>query len=270
MSNSKLNELKNYIKDLENVAVAFSGGVDSTLLARVATDTLKEKAIAITISGPQHSSVEIKEAKEFASSIGINHIVIEMKSIENEELIYNPENRCYICKKDVFSKIKEEAKKHGISNVLDGTNIDDLGDYRPGLKALAELNIISPLKEVGLNKEDIRKISKELDLPTWDKPAFACLITRIPYGEKLTNEKLRMIEAAENYIHSLGFNQYRVRNHEKTARIEVIKEDLPKFFNVEFMKEVSDKLKEIGFKYVSLDLEGYKMGKMNLGVEDIE
>jgi len=266
----KLKKLKKYIRELDNLAVAFSGGVDSTLLAKVAADELGQDTIAITISGPQHSKSEIEEAKEFAKELGINHEVIEIEKIENEDLIYNPEDRCYICKKDVFSIIKERAKKKGITNIIDGTNVDDLGDYRPGLKAIKELDVISPLKEVGLTKSDIREISKELNLPTWNKPAFACLITRIPYGEKLTNEKLRLVEQAEEYIKSLGFNQYRVRYHNGIARIEVLKEDLPKFFDVNMMKKVSDKLKNIGFKYVTLDMEGYKMGKMNDGVDRSE
>ncbi|MBS4538067.1 ATP-dependent sacrificial sulfur transferase LarE [Clostridium sp. D2Q-11] len=266
MASLKLQKLKEYIRNIGNVAVAFSGGVDSTLLAKVASDVLGDKAIAITISAPMHSKTEIEEAKEYAKKIGIKHEVIIIDDIEDESLKFNPENRCYICKMNVFTTIKEVAQKHGINNVLDGTNLDDLGDYRPGLKAIEELNVISPLKEVGLTKKDIREISKELELPTWDKPAFACLITRLPYGEELTNEKLRMIERAENYLHSIGFRQYRVRYHGEVARIEVLPEDMKKFFNVEFMAKVSEKIREFGFKYVALDLEGYRMGKMNDGI----
>lgn len=267
MTNLKLQKLQDYIRKLGNGAVAFSGGVDSTLLAKVAADVLGDKAIAITISAPMHSKTEIEEAKEYAKELGIKHEVVVIENIEDERLRFNPENRCYICKNNVFTTIKDVAQKHGITNVMDGTNIDDLGDYRPGLKAIEELEVLSPLKEVGLNKEDIREISKELNLPTWDKPAFACLITRLPYGEELTNEKLRMIEKAENYIHSLGFKQYRVRYHKDVARIEVLPEELKRFFNVDFMEEVSERIKEFGFKYVALDLEGYRMGKMNDGIK---
>lgn len=266
MISLKLRKLKNYIKNLGTAAVAFSGGVDSTLVARVASDVLADKAVAITISAPMHSKTEIEESKEYAKKIGIKHEVIIIDDIKDEKLRFNPEDRCYICKKNVFTTIKEVAEKYDITNVLDGSNVDDLGDYRPGLKALDELNVISPLKELGLTKKDIRDISKELELPTWDKPAFACLITRLPYGEELTDEKLRMIEKAENYIHSLGFSQYRVRYHGEVARIEVLPNDIEKFFDVEFMAKVSEKIKEIGFRYVTLDLEGYRMGKMNDGI----
>jgi len=255
--------LKENIKKLGSIAVAFSGGVDSTLLAKVCNDVLGKGAIAITIVGPMHSKKEIEEANELAREIGIKHIKIELDKEATKDFKNNPEDRCYFCKHKVFSTIINEAKKHGIKYIADGSNVDDLDDYRPGLKAIEELDVKSPLKESGLTKEDIRKISKDLKLQTWDKPAFSCLLTRLPHGEEITEEKLRMIEKCENYISSLGFNQYRVRYHGEIARIEVAPEERDKFFDTKILDDISKEFKKIGFKYVTMDLEGYRMGKMN-------
>ncbi|QEK13367.1 ATP-dependent sacrificial sulfur transferase LarE [Crassaminicella thermophila] len=263
----KYTNLKNIIKNFKKVAIAFSGGVDSTFLAKVCKDTLDENAIAITIHAAIHSNREIEEAKALAKKIGIKHILLEKDVLELNAFKQNPNNRCYLCKKEIFTQIKEIAKNNGIDYVLDGSNLDDLGDYRPGLKALEELDIKSPLKEAKLKKEEIRILSKQLNLPTWQKPAFACLATRFPYGEMITKEKLKKVEQAENYLMDLGFKQFRVRYHENMARIEVDPEERVKFFDISFMDQVSEKFKSFGFKYVSLDLQGYKMGSMNATIK---
>ena len=211
-----------------------------------------------------HSKREIEEAIEYAKTFNTNHIVVDIDNFDVKEFIENGPKRCYYCKKVVFSKVKEIAKENNIKYVVDGTNLDDLGDYRPGLKAIEELNVVSPLKECGFTKNDIRALSKEMNLNTFNKPAFACLATRIPCGTKITNEKLRMIEKSEEYLVELGFNQFRVRLHEDIARIEVGKEEIHKFFSNDLLDKTNNKLKEFGFKYVTLDMGGYKMGSTNL------
>lgn len=259
----KLEKLKSRLRELESVAVAYSGGVDSNFLLKVATETLGDKAIAITIHAMMHSSREIEEAKEYAKSFNANHIVLNIDNLDVEDFIKNTPQRCYHCKTAVFTKIKEIAKENNIKYVVDGTNMDDLGDYRPGLKALEELNIVSPLKECGLTKEDIRSLSKEMNLETYKKPAFACLATRVPYGTEITNDILRTIEKSEAFLQDMGFSQFRVRVHDNIARIEVDKSEINKFFTENLLEKTTNKLKEIGFEYVTLDMNGYKMGSMN-------
>lgn len=262
-ASKKLNNLIYKLKDMDSVLIAFSGGVDSTFLLKLAHDILGEKCIAVTIHTMMHSNREIKEAMEFTKSLGIRHIVLEIDKLEINEVIENVERRCYYCKKYIFENIKKVAKNYNINYILDGTNLDDLKDYRPGLKALEELNIKSPLKDCLLTKDDIRILSKNLKIPTYNKPAFACLATRIPYGEKITNEKLRMVEKGEEYLQDLGFKQFRVRLHKNLARIEVQESEIDKFFNKNLLKSTYNKFKEIGFEYVTLDLLGYRMGNMN-------
>ncbi|WP_455537916.1 ATP-dependent sacrificial sulfur transferase LarE [Terrisporobacter sp.] len=259
----KLNNLKKELKKMGKVAIAYSGGVDSNFLLKVAKDTLGENVVAITINAMMHSSREIKESNNYAKEYGVKQIVYKVDNFNLEEFIDNGPLRCYYCKKFVFTKIKEIASEHNIKYILDGTNLSDLDDYRPGLKALEELNIISPLKDVKLTKDEIRILSKELSINTYNKSAFACLATRIPRDHKITEEKLRMIEEAEDFLQDLGFNQYRVRLHEDLARIEVDKDQINKFYNDEIIEKINLKFKEIGFKYTTLDLNGYKMGSMN-------
>ena len=261
--NDKLNILINDLKQMKKVAIAYSGGADSNFLLKVAKDTLGDNVIAITISAMMHSSREIEEAVAYAKEYGVNHILCNIENLDLPDFIENGPLRCYHCKKFVFSKIKEIASEHNIKYILDGTNLSDLDDYRPGLKALEELNIVSPLKNAKLTKEEIRILSKELNVSTYKKPSFSCLATRIPLGDNITKEKLRMIEERENFLQDNNFTQYRVRVHDNIARIEVDKKEICKFYNDEMINKVNLKFKEIGFKYVTLDLNGYKMGSMN-------
>jgi pyridinium-3,5-biscarboxylic acid mononucleotide sulfurtransferase len=260
--NEKYKKLTEKIQSFEKAAVAFSGGVDSSLLAKVCFDILGENAIAITLVSPMNPKSEIEDAKTIAESIGISHVLIEDDIIEGK-VAENPVDRCYHCKKIEFASIREKAAELGFSIVLDGSNHDDLSDYRPGIKALSELSICSPLRDAQLTKKEIRELSKELGLKTWDKPALACLASRVPYGEPITKEVLSRIEKAEDYLRSLGFRQFRVRSHGTIARIEVSPEERVKMFDASVMDSVSRSLKSFGYIFVALELEGYKTGNMN-------
>lgn len=257
----KFEKLKEILKDLESLAVAFSGGVDSTFLLKVAYMVLQDKVIGITVNSAIHPRWEVESAKELAKLIGVRHIVLDVDIFREDKIISNPPERCYYCKLDVFSLIKETAKHYGIDNIADGSNADDVGDYRPGMRALKELGILSPLMEAGLRKAEIRELSKELGLPTWNKPALACLATRIPYNTRITKEVLSMIEEGENFLRSLGFTQVRLRHLDNLAKIEVLPEDMPKL--LELKDTIIEKLKAIGYTYITLDLEGYNTGSMN-------
>lgn len=259
--NAKYNDLKEYIKSLKSVAVAFSGGVDSTFLLKAAHDVLGDKCVAITARSCTFPERELNEAKAFCEREGIKHIVIESEELGIEGFAQNPKNRCYLCKTELFTKMRGAANALGIENIAEGSNVDDNGDYRPGLAAVAEQNIKSPLRHARLNKNEIRELSKELGLKTWDKQSFACLSSRFVYGETITEEKLGMVDKAEQLLLDLGFTQVRVRIHDKLARIEIKPEEFPKM--LEASKQVYDYLKSLGFTYVSLDLGGYRTGSMN-------
>ena len=260
----KLEKLKELLKELEPVTVAFSGGVDSTFLLRVAADTLGKKVCAITVESPYIAKWEIEEADELSQIMGVDHIHLAFEIPES--IRNNPEDRCFLCKTAVFSAIVEETIKRGFKTVVDGSNADDLLDYRPGMKALKNLGIESPLLNVGMTKDEIRFLSKEMGLPTWDKPPYACLLTRIPYNTLVDEDSLRMIEGAEKFIMDMGIKGIRVRKHGTIARIEVSKEEMPKMLDLEIMDKISKTLKNIGFEFVTMDLSGYKMGSFNTGL----
>lgn len=263
MGEDKLSILKKNLRNLESVAIAYSGGVDSTFLLKVACEVLGDKVIAITAKSSTYPERELMEAKKFAEEIGVKHIIIVSEELDIEGFSKNPTNRCYYCKKELFTKIQNIAKENKVKYVVDGSNMDDTGDYRPGMIAAKELGVISPLKLSNMTKDDIRNFSKQYGLKTWNKPSFACLSSRVPYGSNITIGKLKMIENAEQFLLDLGFRQVRVRHHGEIARIEVSPEEREAFFNLNTMDKVSERLKEIGFKYVTLDLFGYRTGSMN-------
>jgi len=246
----------------QHVAVAFSGGVDSSLLCRAARDALGDASLAITVAGPMMPSTDIVSAKQIAVLTGIRHLVIEDKGVD-ESVAANPANRCYHCKRIEFARIVALAREHGAQTVLDGSNRDDESDYRPGMQALAELGIVSPFRAVGMGKAEIRELARELGLPTWNKPAAACLGSRIAYGERITLKKLRAVDRAEQILREHGFMQCRVRHHGDIARIEVAPDERRGFFDTPRLDTLSQQIKALGFKYVCLELEGYRMGSLN-------
>jgi pyridinium-3,5-biscarboxylic acid mononucleotide sulfurtransferase len=259
----KLENLKESIRRMGSLAVAYSGGVDSTFLLKVAHDVLDANVIAVTARSSTYPEREFREATDFAQKIGVRHTVIVSEELDIEGFSDNPVDRCYFCKRELFTKILDVAKQNGLKYVADGSNIDDLGDYRPGMKAVMELGIVCPLKDAGMGKNDIRILSRQMDLPTWDKPAFACLSSRFPYGQMITREKLDVIDKMEQFLMDSGFRQVRVRHHGDIARIEVSAEERRKFFDTDLMDRIHEKFRQFGFAYVALDLKGYRTGSMN-------
>ena len=259
----KYENLKAYLQELDSVAVAFSSGVDSTFLLKTAHDVLGDKAIAITASSNLFPRRELKESSAFCKAENIRQVIFNVDELAIEGFRDNPKNRCYLCKHTLFTKIKEIAAKNKLDFVAEGSNMDDNGDYRPGLQAIVELDIKSPLRHVELYKQEIRELSKELRLPTWDKASFACLASRFVYGETITEEKLNMVDRAEDLLRSKGFKQFRVRIHDMIARIEILPSEFEKIMQSSIRQDIVQKFKEYGFKYVSLDLQGYRIGSMN-------
>ena len=255
--------LEEILKDLGSAAVAFSAGVDSTFLLKVAHDTLGENAVAVTTKISSFLDRDLDEAIDFCEAEGIVHIIEEVDELSIEGFSDNPPDRCYLCKHALFTAMIHAAEEIGIDNIIDGSNMDDEGDYRPGLAALKELGVRSPLKEAGLYKSDIRALSEELGLPTWNKPSFACLSTRFPYGEKITEEKLRMVDKAEQKLIDMGFDQVRVRVHGDIARIEIEPDRFGKIIQPDTAAQLNTFMQELGFRYVTLDLGGYVTGSMN-------
>ncbi len=259
----KLSKLEEYLKGLGSLAVGFSGGVDSSFLLVVAHEVLGDRVIAVTNADASVPERELKEAKAFCEARGIRQVICAVNPMSEEEYRHNGPDRCYFCKHGIFSEVKRVAEENGISYAAEGSNMDDLGDYRPGLRAVEELSVKSPLREAGLTKAEIREISKAMGLPTWSKPAYACLASRFVYGEEITEEKLHMIDLAESFLIEQGFLEERVRMHGNLARIEVPAKDISRLAADEMREKIYLKFKEIGFFFVTLDLHGYQTGSMN-------
>lgn len=257
----KYQQLGDLIEGFQSVLVAFSGGVDSTLLLRVAHDRLGVRAVAATGLSQSYAPEEMREAKSIADHIGAEHIVVSTMELTDARYADNTHQRCFFCKTELYTRLNVVAQERGIRVVIDGSNIDDAGDFRPGLRAARQLAVRSPLQEVGLGKDEIRELSRELDLPTWDKPAVACLSSRFGYGDPITVEKLRQVAVAETAVKKLGFRGFRVRHHNDLARLEMPAEQLLEA--VDRGSEITAAIKSAGYTYVTLDLEGYRAGRMN-------
>ena len=260
---NKKEKLISIIEKYDNLIVAFSGGVDSTFLLGVAREVLKDNVVAVTARSPVHPERETEFTKKFAKSSGIKHIMMQSREMSQENFVANTKDKCYLCKKLLAEDLLKLASEMGIKHVAHGANMDDMDDFRPGLKAAREMGIEAPLVDASLTKKDIRFLSKEMDLVTWDKPSMACLASRIPYGTPITDEALNKIDRAEQFILGLGFISCRVRYHKEVARIEVSPEDFKKTFDDKIRTVIINKLKDIGFLYISLDMEGYIQGSMN-------
>ncbi len=259
----KLEQLRAYLRGLGRVAVAFSGGVDSAFLLKTAHYVLGDDAVAVTARASCFSGRENREAVEFCTRGHIRQLFVDLDVMQVKGFAENPPDRCYLCKRELLGRITDTAAQHGFSHVAEGSNMDDNGDYRPGLAAVRELGVLSPLQTAGLGKQEIRLLSKELGLPTWNKPSCACLASRFVYGELITEEKLRMVEQAEEFLSSLGFGQMRVRVHGTLARIEVLPEESAKILEKPLRESIAARLRDLGFSYVTLDLQGYRTGSMN-------
>lgn len=261
--NLKREKLIDYIKNLGSVVIGFSGGVDSSFLLAAAHETVGENVIAVTGADPSVPERELKEARDFCAERGIRHVICKTDPLKEEGYRQNSPDRCYFCKHGIFEELKKTAEEYHMEYIAEGSNLDDVGDYRPGMRAARELSVKSPLLEVGLHKSEIRLLSRAMGLPTWSKPAYACLASRFVYGEEITEEKLHRIDRAEQFLIERGFFEERVRIHGNMARIEVPPSDIPRLASDKIRNEVYEEFRKLGFSFVTIDMRGYRMGSMN-------
>ncbi len=261
---AKYARLVDLLSEMQSVVVAFSGGVDSTLLARAAADALGTRALLVTADSETYPEAELAEARRLGELIGLRHMVVRTEELANPEYARNGANRCFFCKDELFGRLGPIAEQEGPATLVYGANVDDLGDHRPGMKAAAEHGVRAPLIEAGLTKAEIRDLSRALGLPTWDKPSFACLSSRFQYGDRITADKLRQVDAAETFVRSLGFRQFRVRHHDRLARLEIPVDEIPRLWQDGRHEAIVARFRELGYLYVAVDLAGFQSGSANL------